>query len=146
MDFTISVMIMDMCIKSTFLIVYLEGGNFLFLIFYFRGMLSHFGQYVTFFSKTNKRTNRNWSIVREVVYVDKWQDFQVFEILTHRKKKCERYLHRKPKLQNIYNVIRLTVSSSEKKNSKFLTELLYLQMLYIFKYHYSKVKDEIVNL
>ena len=56
MDFTISVMIMDMCIKSIFLIVYLEGGNFLFLIFYFRGMLSPFGQYVTFFSKTNQQT------------------------------------------------------------------------------------------
>ena len=88
MDFTISVMIMDMCIKSFLFIVHLEGGNFLFLIFSLEVCYHILDSMSPILVKqTNKQTKKKTEAFWEqVVYVNKWQDFQVFEILTHREK------------------------------------------------------------
>ena len=96
MDFTISVMIMDMCIKSFLFIVHLEGGNFLFLIFSLEVCYHILDSMSPILVKqTNKQ--KNWSILRTSSLCGQMTRFSGFWDTDSQGKKCERYLHRKPK-------------------------------------------------
>lgn len=115
----------------------MKGGHFLFLILYFGDMLSYFGGYVTFSNQEKEiQASEKSSLCGK-----NCKSFSLLKYWLTEKKMWKVFVEKNKNSKIFCNVAN---SSSEKKNSMFLIELLYLQMLHIFRCHHSKVKDEII--
>ena len=99
MDFTISVMVMDMCIKSFLFIVYLEGGNFLFLIFSLEVCYHILDSMSPILVKQTNR-QKNWSILRTSSLCGHMTRFSGFWDTDSQGKNVKGICTENPKLQN----------------------------------------------